>query len=998
VGAVQGMYDAAREGGNDGGREELTYLELWDVICAAIGGVGVVGEGEDAKGRECTFIVDGYDECLGDELRGLFLKDLVEDLGQMSPHARSLVRVLVVSRDEADIRKHLGCRGEEPKEDGIERWECEITPTHTMPDIISFASSLVERHSRHLADVLTESARHNVVMKIAEKSEGRFLWVRFFEHELSVSTPSTEDDILEPVHDLASGLDYIYSNALNKITQLRAGSCREGPQERDIAVSILRWTLFAFRPLTIEQLSQSPVSNRGLVDIIPGAETLWMPWREGKLSDNELKNSLLRLTGPLITITSTPDTNASLKEQTIQLAHSSLKQYMYAQLDSPPDQQEPWVNTLGFQSTTKEQTALYKICLRFLAITGHDDDFMFNLPPSTNNNNNNTPNEPDKGWVSYGFWAWYAHGIQGDKGTLDGESWDDLSELALSPGREKSNWPEGRHSPVYYASEFGQTDAIRWMEVLPRGLDSSARGCKSGRYGFPLQAAAAGRRVGTVRHLLARHGGRGGGGGKGVEGGGKEGEDEENKGEEGEGEGKYGSALAAAVAQLPRPLPASVEIVRVLLSDPETDVNAADKGGMTALHYAAMANGVSAQGCAEAAKLLLERGADVNRLTGKFQSAAFMAAGLGHVDVMRALIDHGADLESAGKPGPVSPWEFPSPMQHAVSCAGPDMVGLLLDSLNGGEGYRRGDPLVFPDGMGAIHCCVSKRPPGVDNLKVLLDRGVDPNLGDKTKWTPLQVAASWGDLDVIRVLVEAGAHLSGNPGNGSYTYSAMQMAVVRDQPGSIKLLVELGADVNQDTGHGITPIITAAKENKQELASLLLDLGADMTSVLQNNHWSVFDTAKKEGHSGVAELLVRRGCFGSALGAGGSGDDGYEEFVVNAYKGDKSGVDRISRKDGARLFLPSGAAEEGLRAAAAEGHFSVVEHLLRKGAEINAQDVIGRTALHHAIMHLKEEIMEFLAERGADIEVKDKRGLTPIALARFKGDLAAKFVGKYGKE
>lgn len=97
---------------------------------------------------------------------------------------------------------------------------------------------------------------------------------------------------------------------------------------------------------------------------------------------------------------------------------------------------------------------------------------------------------------------------------------------------------------------------------------------------------------------------------------------------------------------------------------------------------------------------------------------------------------------------------------------------------------------------------------------------------------------------MIRALVGVSADLSGNLGNWSYTYSAMQMAVVRDQPESIKLLVELGADVNQVTVRGFTPILTAVRENKLDLVTLLLELGAGMICVIENGHWSVFDTAK----------------------------------------------------------------------------------------------------------------------------------------------------------
>lgn len=116
-----------------------------------------------------------------------------------------------------------------------------------------------------------------------------------------------------------------------------------------------------------------------------------------------------------------------------------------------------------------------------------------------------------------------------------------------------------------------------------------------------------------------------------------------------------------------------------------------------------------------------------------------------------------------------------------------------------------------------------------------------------------------------------------------------------------------------------------------------------------------------------------------------------------AYKGDIDGVVRMLGEEGSAV-VPPGPAEEALRVAAVEGHLSVVKHLLGEGAEINGQDIIGRTALHHAIMHLQKEVMELLVHKGADIEVKENKGLTPIGLAKDKGDDAAMFVFKFGKE
>jgi ankyrin repeat protein len=66
--------------------------------------------------------------------------------------------------------------------------------------------------------------------------------------------------------------------------------------------------------------------------------------------------------------------------------------------------------------------------------------------------------------------------------------------------------------------------------------------------------------------------------------------------------------------------------------------------------------------------------------------------------------------------------------------------------------------------------------------------------------------------------------------------------------------------------------------------------------------------------------------------------------------------------------------------AADRGQLSAVEILLAKGAEINAQDIEGQTALHYATVCEQEAVAKYLAEHGADAKIADKEGTTPLKL------------------
>jgi ankyrin repeat protein len=78
-------------------------------------------------------------------------------------------------------------------------------------------------------------------------------------------------------------------------------------------------------------------------------------------------------------------------------------------------------------------------------------------------------------------------------------------------------------------------------------------------------------------------------------------------------------------------------------------------------------------------------------------------------------------------------------------------------------------------------------------------------------------------------------------------------------------------------------------------------------------------------------------------------------------------------------------AESPLARAAIEADLDEIKTLLDGGAELNAKDTLGRTALHMAAFYGQLKVTELLIERGADVNIKDRVGMTPLHVAVLSG-------------
>jgi cytohesin len=241
---------------------------------------------------------------------------------------------------------------------------------------------------------------------------------------------------------------------------------------------------------------------------------------------------------------------------------------------------------------------------------------------------------------------------------------------------------------------------------------------------------------------------------------------------------------------------------------------AADGGQITPLVYAARANDI------ESVKVLLDAGADINQTTGYGWSPLLAATQNRYYKLAAYLLDRGADVNLANTGG----W---SPLYLATDNRNiengdypvrkPDMdhlefIKLLLDK-GANVNHRVRDSsetrTVFTnqwlDENGATAFLRASQSGDLELMKLLLDRGADPKINTILGVTPLHVAAGIGWVEGI-------------------TYEWSPKATFE----AVKMLIELGLDVNAQADTGRVALHGAAHKGRADVIQILADHGAKL--------------------------------------------------------------------------------------------------------------------------------------------------------------------------
>ena len=379
------------------------------------------------------------------------------------------------------------------------------------------------------------------------------------------------------------------------------------------------------------------------------------------------------------------------------------------------------------------------------------------------------------------------------------------------------------------------------------------------------------------------------------------------------------------------------------------DASATNRYGVTPLALAAT------NGNAGIIDALLDAGADANSASPEGATALMTAARTGSRAAVKTLIDHGAGVNAREQSFGETALMWAAAEDH------PDVVQLLIES--GAELDARSVPLGFARFRFNLATMVN----------TVLPRG---------SLTPLMLAARQGSLASARVLVDRGAALNLTDPDGT---TAIVTAIINGHYDVAALLIQHGADPNLEDAAGMAAVYALVDMHTQplminrptrrpsgsvedlDLLRQILALGGDPNALLK------------------APILARYHNIGDGqLGAGAtplmraarSRDVAVMRQLLDAGADPK----RQAANGATALMFAATPARAAAGASASEKvALEAIALCLDRGADVNAVNALGQTALHLAGQDGESDpVVKLLLSRGADRSIRDKQGRAPF--------------------
>ena len=430
-----------------------------------------------------------------------------------------------------------------------------------------------------------------------------------------------------------------------------------------------------------------------------------------------------------------------------------------------------------------------------------------------------------------------------------------------------------------------------------------------------------------------------------------------------------------------------------------------------------------------AVKSLLAQKADAKAFTADGTTALHWAAHWNNLEMVDALLAAGADPKAANRYG-VTP---------IAEAAGTNSGAVVERLLKAGVSA---DTLSTTEGETIL--MTASRVGNSEAVKALLDRGANPNAKESFKGqTALMWAAAEGHANIIKLLLAKGADpkilsddrdttlpklTAGSPNapvsRGGLT--ALSFAARQGNIDAVNALLEGGSSINQKDVDGNSALVLAILNKHYDLAQVLIAKGADVnlsnktgrsplfTAVeLRNEEYSprpaLKDTDKATAMDIIKTLLDKGANVNARLTgtvelhkfAQDQGDktmaEGATAFMRAARGGDietmklllaKGADPKLSNKDGlTALLAAAGVGWADKVRGTDEQALAAVKLCVELGLDVNVATDRGETALHGAALRGANNIVTYLAEKGAKLDAKNKQGLTALDVANGKGGI-----------
>ena len=351
-------------------------------------------------------------------------------------------------------------------------------------------------------------------------------------------------------------------------------------------------------------------------------------------------------------------------------------------------------------------------------------------------------------------------------------------------------------------------------------------------------------------------------------------------------------------------------------------------------------------GNVSAAETLIKAGADAKARTSSFDSPLQLAAQVGNVEMVNLLLRHKADVNypPAGK----------TPIHEAILAGHADIAKLLIDSGGKDDFYS--------------HIGLGKAAAVRESLAVDPSRASRP---DGEKRTPLDYAAASGQLEIAKMLLDAGAFIVDY--DHSFTKVPLHYAIHASSAPMVDLLLKAGSSPNTALSwreHSEPALHMTIERDQVEIVKLLLAHNPDLKS---RNTYSQMPLhfAAELGKDRIAELLIKAGADVKATTIA------FETPCGDPFE------ERIPQHNTPLHF------------AAAAGNPATIKVLIAGGADIDATNVKGLTPLMSTLnppiytpINEKSRLanIELLLASGANVNAGEKQGPTMLDMAEGLGN------------
>lgn len=379
--------------------------------------------------------------------------------------------------------------------------------------------------------------------------------------------------------------------------------------------------------------------------------------------------------------------------------------------------------------------------------------------------------------------------------------------------------------------------------------------------------------------------------------------------------------------------------------------------GFTPLHIAAQS------GFADIAQHLVSSGANVNALAQYQSTALHFAAAVGHSSIVQLLLEAGAEVSVALGDS------YRLPARLVGSPAGEPQAPMLEQATK------------LDRGLTPLHAALIYN--RQDIAQALIRAGADVNAAAAMGGTPMCLALQRGDLTTSRQLVVAGAGLIAIP--NVHRRTALHAAAEAGDVELVQLILATGrADLNPTAARDCAPLHLAVQYNHAVVAQLIA-AGADCNAASEDGI-TPLHIACGLGHMEIAEQLVNVGAnihsvtddnkpYGRRTALHEAAESGCLQ-LVQLLLSKHAVVNAVDNLNTSPLLV-----------AVQEGHVEVVWALLAAGADPSLAELTrGFTPLHKAVAQCRDNIVQLLLDAApAGVNASAQSNITPMHIAAAKG-------------